>query len=132
MKTDELSELIELSLDFKHHLDKCEPFGIVEYRDDRCLEEFRHIEYRQQLEEWKNYKGFKIQIYTDHLIDNCRHFHLEKKSENIKVKFDFDGNILQNIGYKHIEPQILKYINWFITPEIKDKMDKIWDKLNHS
>lgn len=82
--------------------------------------------------EWENWKGFTFNIYSnDHLIDGKRHFHLDKKSDNIALKIDFDGNILSNKGKGNIKPKEYKVLKQFLgLKEIRDALDKLWEKNN--
>ena len=62
---------------------------------DQYLSGYKYEKF-SQIKEWKNTYGYSLNVYKDHLINGKEHFHLDKKSDNIELKIDFDGNILVN------------------------------------
>jgi len=82
-----------------------------------------------QVKEWKNNYGYKLNIYKDHLINNKEHFHFDKKSDNISLKIDFDGNILENLNNSLIPNKIKDSIEIFCRNN-KNLLINKWNIMN--
>ncbi|MFT5749926.1 MAG: hypothetical protein ACI93S_001199 [Ancylomarina sp.] len=86
----------------------------------------------EQLNSWKQQFGYTFHIYTDHLINDKQHFHLDNKEKNIHLKLDFEGNILEDKGNKRIDQKVHKVLKKFLLqPNVIIEWNKMWNKNNN-
>lgn len=85
----------------------------------------------EQVKEWKLKYGYKFSVYSnDHLIDGKRHFHFDNAANDIRCKFDFEGNILESSGRNEIPANVLKDLRYFLNKGARRSLDEMWERLN--